>query len=323
MKYIAFITKGIEAICSKELKSIEGLDIVSVDQKFITFEYSGDPEKLKELRTIDDIGIMITAFEVITYKDDLDPHTLCINEIKNSYIPFISSIRSLQDSFSVTTSFYKTTLDRVNFKSDVIKVLSNNLGLNYKPLDHSNLDFRVNVDGDKVIVSLKLFERSLYKRGYDHTAGLGSIRSTIAAAMIYEISEHSKDITSPKLVDNFCGSGTFLCEAIKQGFDIYGGDLSMQKVDLSKVNLKKVGIKEYPVFQVDASKTKWESKYFDVAVSNFPWGKQIKGGASIGLLGVQPDLIKKFLKQYFPKHRITEYRIGFQGQTPSIVFAFP
>lgn len=43
MKYIAFVTKGIEAICAKELSLIEGLTVISIQSKqskYVRFEYT-------------------------------------------------------------------------------------------------------------------------------------------------------------------------------------------------------------------------------------------------------------------------------------------
>ena len=59
MKYIAFVIKGLETICEEELKTLNGVEILNTQQKFIFFEYSGDISCLKSLRTIDDISIYI------------------------------------------------------------------------------------------------------------------------------------------------------------------------------------------------------------------------------------------------------------------------
>jgi 23S rRNA G2445 N2-methylase RlmL len=62
----------------------------------------------------------------------------------------------------------------------------------YTPLNHENIDIRINITVSLCLISIKLFSQSLFKRDYDPESNLGSLRSTIAGAMIYKITKGLK-----------------------------------------------------------------------------------------------------------------------------------
>ncbi len=342
MKYIAFVTKGIEAICAKELSLIEGLTVISIQSKqskYVRFEYTDNPLNLSQLKTIDDVALLLGDFSL----QDIMDLKIELNVVQQDFIPFISKFRSISNNFSVTLSNYKSNINKEELKLSLQKYFSNRLNLSYSELDHSNLDFRINIEEDTAFISLKLFPESLYKRSYNHTTTLGSIRSTIASAIILEIlNKLNKKPNCLSLVDNFCGSGTFLCEASLMGFNVFGGDIKPSSVTLTKKNLVKAGLKNVEIKLQNAEQTKWQNNYFDIAVSNFPWNKQIsesnlsklydksikeyarilKKDSSFGFIGMKPDLIKKYIKIYFPNYEVEEFKIGYLGQNPTILICY-
>ena len=336
MKYIAFVTKGLEKICEEELKTLNGVKILGIQQKFIIFKYSGDVSCLKNLKTIDDISIYVSeipAEQMISL--DLEKEVEKLKEV----LDFVGEYRKLENTFAITVGKYKNNdIKEIELKDQLSKFFSQKLKLEYSPLDHTNIDVRININEDNAIISMKLFPNSLYKRDYDHIAVLGSIRSTIAASMIFKL---DKKVSSLKLVDNFCGSGTFLCEALSKGFVPYGGDIDINAVNITKENLNKVSNKSFKILELDATSTNWPNDYFDIAVSNLPWGKQIKINrlvklfdmsvkeysrilkkeAQLGFITAKPDLLVKYIKKYFDIQNIAEYKIGYLGQTPTIILA--
>jgi 23S rRNA G2445 N2-methylase RlmL len=338
MNYIAFVTKGIESICAEELKLLTGLKILSVNQKFIEFEFDGNPTDLRTIRTVDDIGILVgrVDFQKILDKD-LENE---LKFIKEEAIVKIKELRELNDTFSITVSIYKNnafTQDKL--KSFLADYLSTNLDLKYTPLEHSNLDIRVNIEEQDCLITLKLFQESLFRREYGHKSDFGSFKSSIVAAMIFKLAKGRKDL---KIVDNFCGSGTFLCEGFIQGLEVFGGDIDKNSVKLTIENLNKIKKDKWEVYELDATACRWGNNQFDIAVSNLPWNKQIKleklnklylgsvkelarilkedGG--LGLVCVRSDIIRKHLERYLPTWKIEEFKLGYLGQTPSIVFAY-
>ena len=148
---------------------------------------------------------------------------------------------------------------------------------------------------------------------------------------------------SSKLVDNFCGSGTILAEAHILEFNIYGGDIDIKNVMNTKKNLSNLNFKQFEnIKEVDATKTKWQSNFFDFAVSNLPWDKQIsveritdlyiktleeykrilKPNGRLSLLVHKPQILIRYAKKYFPNHKIESTKISFTGQSPTIVSIF-
>ena len=181
-------------------------------------------------------------------------------------------------------------------------------------------------------------KKSLYKRKYRKCELKGALKPTIAAALCYLIFPKKGE----KLVDNFCGSGTILCEGFLYGLDPYGGDISPEAVSCACENIKQLSPNLMTHIKcLDAKKTNWPDSYFDHAISNLPWGKQVnlegvvklysstiaeyarilKEDGSIVLLGMKPNLIIKHLKKNFPNYKIEKFKIGFLGQNPWVVSA--
>lgn len=334
MKYIAFVTKGLEEISEEEIKSLEGVTILSRSQKILEFEYNGELSKLKSLRTIDDIGIYILKMSV----DEFLRLDLKLEYIKDA-IEFLKKYRDIEENFSLTISKYKNKdINEEQLKEILSLYFSKNLGFSYTPLDHSNLDIRVNITEEDCLITLKLFPKSMFRRDYNHETQLGSLRSTIASAMLYKLIGKDGNL---KVVDNFCGSGTFLCEALFMGTQVYGNDIDKNAVEITLKNLNKIKKNSYQVTNYDASKTKWGNDSFDIAVSNFPWDKQIKvhkmsklidssikeysrilkQNSRIGLISTKPEIVIKYLKKYFEVKNIEMFKIGYLGQVPTIVLA--
>lgn len=347
MEYIAFATKGLEKISAEEIKQISGVTLISVKQKYIHFKFDGDLADLKILKTIDDLGILIREFETEDLKDGNFENTFDFAKIQEVIKTVVSKYRKTDDRFAVTMSFYKADkLDKVKVKQDLANHIAQTTKLNYIEKDHSNLDFRFNIEEDRGFLTLKAFSESLYTRNYTHKTEMGSLRSTIVGTMVFHlvsnIKRDKKDKSKLKLVDNYCGSGTFLCEAHLIGIEAFGGDNDLSQVKLSVGNLERAGVKNPEVYEQDCRKTRWESRFFDLAVSNVPWNKQIeiknvaalyedsikeysrilKTGSPIAIISNNPDIIKKYFKQYFNNYRVEEYRIGYIGQTPTISFGF-
>ena len=337
MKYIAFVTKGLEEISKDELLSFKNLRILDIKQKFIEFNYDGNPLNLKTLKTIDDIGIYISEIPANQLvKLDLNSE---VGLIKKA-IQNIQTFRKINNTFSITLSKYKNEDIREDEMKQVLsQYFSKEFNFEYTPLNHENIDIRINITESLCLISIKLFSQSLFKRDYDHESNLGSLRSTIAGAMIYKITKGLKD---QKVVDNFCGTGTLLCEALTLGNEVYGGDIDSEAVNITKRNLSRILNREFEIFQMDAVKTKWRDNSFDIAVTNFPWDKQIKvdrmyklldksiqeyshilkAESRVAFISTKPEMIIKCIKKYFNLETLESYKVGYLGQTPTIVFGW-
>jgi len=346
--FIAFTTKGLEHITEREIKKeFPGVSILEILQKRILFSVDGDSKThfdlndLLRLKTTDDVHVLIKDFKEIKNLDEnfISEH-LPLTEIDMSF-KLISQLRVLDKTFSLTISKYKNNLvDLDSLRSQVSKKIETHSGFEYLSQDHGNFDIRIHVEGSRVLVSCRLSSISMYIRPYRICEQMGALKPTIAAALCELITPTEGD----KIVDNFCGVGTILCEASFLGLEPSGGDLNEESVHCAVRNMKNLSKKHAKNLKsLDATATNWPSSYFDCAVSNLPWGKQVdltrvvnlysnsiaeyarilKKDGSIVLLGIKPDLIVKHLKKNFPDHKIRKFRIGFLGQTPWVVCAIP
>lgn len=340
--FIAWTTKGLEHISEKEIKTIfPNAHIINVLDKRIIFSIDRLHKKLLKFRTVDDVHFLLDShisIKELNEKFILD--NLPLGKIGETW-ELVSYYRHLDDSFSLTISRYRNkSIDLKNIKTRISKKIARYLKIKYTPYNHTNFDVRVHIDSSNVFYSCRISSKSLYDRSYRTCQKKGALKPTIAAALCMLVNPSKGE----KIVDNFCGTGTILCEAKLQGLQPYGGDIDEEYVTCAQTNMKNISYEDATNIKVlDATSTKWPNNYFDYAISNYPWGKQVhldrivrlyslsiseysrilKPEGSITLLGIKPDLIIKHLKKNFRDHAIVKFRIGFLGQNPWVICAYP
>lgn len=336
MNYIAYCTKGLEQVVVSELQIIANpIQIQEGGSKRVVFQTRADPKTLLKLRTVDDLGVLV---EIINSVETLQDIVEKIDSIDFEKLrKDIHVLRPLNTTFSLTASM---TGVKVFTSSELLQAVSariqNAYGWDYTERDHTNFDLRIFIDQTKAYLSIRLTKESLHNRTYKINATKGSLKPTVAAAMIYMATGGK---SHKKIVDSFCGSGTILCEAYLQGHEIYGGDINNESITITQTNLEQLRYKKQTVKQVDAIKTSWQTNYFDCAISNLPWDKQIKvtsitdvyknslqeykrilkPDGTLCLLVTKPELLIKHARIIFPNAHIKEYKLGLLGQIPSIV----
>jgi len=342
MKFIAHTVKNLEQIALSELQfKIKDFVLDEIDVKKVRFESTGLLKAIPNLYTLDDLSIYVLSFEL---QSDLVKDI--INVLKDVELMFyrriLGELRELDTTFSITVSSFKNNnIDKELLKNEYAAYIKRTYKLKFTPLDHSNFDIRLTIEKKICNVYIKVLSRSLFFRDYRVKSLKGSIRPSIAGAMLSYL---TKGKSNYNIVDNFCGSGTFLCEGLLTGNNISGGDISKESVAIAQENIGTINqAKVQNIKQLNAMKTKWSANYFDIAISNLPWNKQIsishitelyseaimeygrilKPDASIALIGYKPDLMIKYLKKAFPddKREIKTLKIGYLGQSPTIVFS--
>lgn len=342
MKYLAFSVKGLEDITVGEIVNLDKKAIIiNKSPKKVIFESELPTTDLLKLRTIDDLHYLDSYFDV-SNNYTLDMLTsIALKSDLPSYLDLIREFREVNSKlFSLTVSTYKSTIKADDIKSALLKGISNKYDWTFAPFDHSNFDIRIILEQQKLYISIKVDNTSLYNRGLKIETYEGALRPSIAAAMVLLVKPKDSNL---KLIDTFCGSGTILSEALSYGYEIFGSDINPKAVSLTKSNISQFNknfVKNVVV--ADATKSSWRSDYFDVAVSNLPWDKQIrvdsitnlytrslleykrilKPRAPFCLLVHKPDLLIKHINRIFDNVYITtKYPIGYLGQNPTIVFA--
>ena len=341
MEFLAYITKGLDRVVQHEiLETVPETDVRRTSEKYIIFDApKSSVDQLLDLKTVDDLH------QVLLFKEcEAKPDTADVIEVfpfKKLYETkeLLQSIRDLDDTVSVTSSRYRNdNIQKEEIKTELGEEVGEQLSLTFTERDHSNFDIRVHVEQKNIIISCRLTEKPLYYRSYKHHSREGSLKPSIAAALVR--------LTDPapgtRLVDNFCGVGTILCEGALQNLEPYGGDIDEEAVRFTQDHLRSLSRQWVRnVNQLDATDSKLPDDYYDLAVSNVPWGEQLELKAvdlyskvipeyarilsddgSIVLLGPKPDLVEKHLKENFPDHSVGQFRLGFLGQHPWVNFAY-
>lgn len=328
MQIIAFTVKGLENIAENELLKIKGaVTNVQKYNKVLLFDYTGSLPELTILKTIDDIGLFVS-----------DINSLNQNNLSEA-LKELGLYREVGKSFSITSSIAKVDIDKDSLINNLVKQLTS-YDLVYTPEDRRNLDFRLFLNDEIGFVSIRLTIEPLNKRKYEIGNYLGALKPTIAAAMVQLATENLDKNT--RVVDDFCGSGTILCEAFSKWHEVYGGDINPKAVNITTNRLKSLGYTNlYNIRVQDATKTKWNPKYFDCAISNLPWDKQhevshltelysetikeykriLKPNFRLCIICHKPELLVKHIKKEFGDINIKRIDIGYLGQTPSIILA--
>jgi len=340
MKMIAHTIKGLEAISLKELSDkIEDFRLDAVEAKRIHFSTSKLPQKPALFRTIDDLSIFIRKVDVgkLTHLVDV------LSDIDfPRYYNWLTTIRLLDRTYSLTVSSYKNrSINKEELIRRVSLRLASQLSLTYTPRNHSNFDIRLMIEKDICSIMIKVPSKSLFFREYRVNSQPGAIKPSIAGAMLYELTSGKNGF---RIVDNFCGSGTFLCEARMDGNSVYGGDISKDSTRAARDNLKSIRSSElFDVKTLDATKSPWPNNSFDIAISNFPWNKQIKvdyftklysaaiqeyarilkKDGTLCIIGSKQDLMIKLVKENFDcnNRRIDTFPVGYLGQNPTIIIS--
>lgn len=325
MLFSMYTVKGLEEIVVKELTT-KCLDVKILEKnvKSLVVEFSGPFSSLTQVHSLDDIGIYIQPLDVKNL--EIDSAKLA-NAIKA-----ISEFREISNKYTVTLSVIGKKLDK-HLVNNLLNHELNNLGFTYDENARTNLDLRIFSNKKDNHLSLRLFKEPACKRSYVKEKYLGSLKPSIAGAMTFIATESLP--STAKVVDNFCGSGTILKEAQDLGFDISGGDIETKAV---RIATKLLGKK---MFVQDAAKTSFKNDFFDCAISNLPWDQQhqttsitdlysktlkeykriLKPTFVLCLLCHKPELLIKHIKKEFGACNITQYNIGYLGQSPTIVLA--
>ncbi len=328
MRYVAYTVKGIEKIAKRELQEkFDDITILEISDKIIVFEYTGDIDQLSKIRTIDDIGLFVCHLDVLDFKN------------LRSVIEYLKEVREIKDNFSLTTSISRVDINKDTLNEEIVSKLTSQ-NLTYTPSDRTNLDFRIFLNDKIGLITIRLFSIPLGNKAYEVDNYIGALKPTIAAAMVKLATEN---ITAhSRIVDNFCGSGTILCESYVKGYSVYGGDINSKAVTITQKRLKLLGNTQTDNLKVqDATKTKWNNNYFDIGISNLPWDKQHKAESitdlyvdslreyrrilklnyKLCIICHKPELLIKHIKKEFSDSKIEKIDIGYLGQTPSIVTA--
>jgi 23S rRNA G2445 N2-methylase RlmL len=287
VKYIAQCVTGTENFVMLELNQLDSkIFNEEIFPGFIFFDYKGDPKNLLELKTVDDILILVKKLiEIDRYKKSLGKIRFQlenINFIKQLF--FIRKIRKTLEkiNYNVTASY----IGRRDYKSSEIKesitrIINRHTDWKYNKEEYE-LHFKTFLSNEISFLGLSIDDVPLFIKRKIKTVP-GSIKSGLANIMINICELQKKDT----ILDPACGSGMIAIESLNITNKVYANDHDKEILEIAKNNAisknKNIEFSNY-----DIKKSKFENDTFDKIICNLPFGKQVEK---------QPDFIKDFIHE--------------------------
>ena len=335
-KIFAITTRGLESVCAEELATVPGVTIQEVAYRRIFASCREALTPLLGLRTVEDIFLYAATWSGMgRTRSTLQTITTMSAQLPlDTMASICAQVRSLPEGpiFSVTANF----VGRRNYNSDEIKQacaegVTSRLGWTYSEDDGlASLNLRIFLEGETAVVGVRLGERSLSKRAYKHSHVPGSLKPTVAAAMVSLVGVRAV----MRVLDPCCGAGTILIESQAYQAEALGGDMDLQAVKAAQQNAEDAQA-TVQVQLWDALALPIADRSVDRVISNLPWGRAVKTQPTLkalydgigrgikrvlalngqaALLTNQPELVQ--IEGMKCKSRI---EISLFGQTPTIL----
>lgn len=335
--FAVFVTRGLEDVAAAEISDSTAIETTETRAK-VVLSRAANPKAFRGLRTVDDVAVVSAQAPVI---DDADGLTALIADQGdlNNAIEIAGRADRLDGSFSVTVSSAHSSIgSAAEIEQIAARAIAARYGWQHLEGQRSSIDIRVFIDGTWTLVGVRVFDEPLSRRDYRAVNVRGSLRPTVAAALVRLAVPGRKP---QRVWDPFCGSGTILCEAALLGHEIWGTDIEPEAVDASRANMMVVKREFWGRIENGDSTTQktWQKhRTVTAVVSNMPWGKQVpikskqalydtvgsgvadlarRGGTGV-LLTTDPDRVMQRLKRE-KGIGVDELRIGLLGQTPTIL----
>jgi tRNA (guanine6-N2)-methyltransferase len=305
----------------------------------IVFNHKGSPGDLLHLRSVEDV------FSVALSADNISRDWGGLRTITG----LIEKSESLDQAISVFRRQHKTGQQftyrvvsreegqyqyrRKDFEEAVAKGLEKRYGRKWQHVeDNADLEVWANLLGPRLLIGLRLSDRSMRHRAYKMAHLAASLRPSVAAAMAILSEPNPDDV----FLDPMCGAGTILAERALAGeYQLMtGGDISFEHARAARENLTAVS-KPALVCCWDAQKLPIGSESIDKVVTNPPFGKQIgsrrdieklyprfiaelgrvlKPGGRAVILSSAYELLKETIRQHEKLQILGGYSISILGE---------
>ena len=148
---------------------------------------------------------------------------------------------------------------------------------NYSESDaEADVNIRLFIEGETAVVGMRLGTRSLSKRPYKQQHVIGSLKPTVAAALL----ELANLFPGARILDPCCGAGTILIEANPYGVEAWGGDIHREAVTAARFNASQAEATAYIQYW-DARALPLSNGSVDRVISNLPWGRAVATDVSL------------------------------------------
>lgn len=297
---------GLEGLAAEELRRLKLSDVRAENGRVLCTGLPRDIARINlNLRTGERVLLVLGTFPAANF-DALFEGVRAI--AWEDYIPQGAAFPV--KGFSLNSALHSVPACQSIIKKAVCARLGHAYGMETLPETGPLYQIQFSIMKDVATLMLDTSGAGLHKRGYRAVGVAAPLRETLAAAMVILSQYKGRD----PFCDPFCGSGTIAIEAamIAQNrapgldrsfsaqrwqwvpaqawmeaageamsaefhgeYDIWGGDIDPQAVELSRANAEKAGVEDLVRFEVaDATKFHRDVPYGRV-VSNPPYGERI------------------------------------------------
>ncbi len=270
---------GLETLAFSEVRAqIPDAELVKFARGIALFRTDATPEKLLELRTVEDVFFALAHVKGLGHGPDalrvLHSATL------NADIP--SALKrwrrthggSPPETWRVVSQKAGThDFRRVDAGRAITNALQQALPRAMRHVkDDADMEIWLWLSGSELLIGVRLSDATMRHRDYKREHLPASLRPTIAAAMSRLSNPTEQDI----VIDPLCGTGTLLVErGLMAPFDrLIGGDIQDEAVGMARRNAKAAGI-VMTLRPWDARELPLEDASVTRILTNLPFGKQI------------------------------------------------
>lgn len=243
----------------------------------IQFEYNGLLDNLLRPRALEDVFLKLTQLKLSGEKIDLKMVDDYCRKLPGSVL--LSYLKKRPRSIRVVVQGADKewrTYRRVDIQTAAEKGLYVNPGLKLKLVkDDADCEIWMQQIEQNLFISLRLSDRTMRHRDYKVADYSGSLRPTLARALVYLTEPQAEDT----FLDPMCGAGTILIErALDTRYKLLiGRDNNPVAI---AATLENFGSKHKPwdIQAGDVLQLDLEAESIDAIATNPPWGAQMKAG---------------------------------------------
>jgi tRNA (guanine6-N2)-methyltransferase len=348
-RYYAQTMPGIEKIAWLEIRArlakVKFAEYVFAQEQngIVAFDHGGAVADLLGLRTTEDV--FIQALSVPKVSRDWQDLRMIAERVQKSaeFGRAMDALRRYRQfrrppTYRVISRKYgQHQYRRKDFEQAVVKGLKTRYPHWKLVTDRAQLEIWANLLGSRLLIGLRLSDRTMrhrYKKAVELKA---SLRPSVAAAMVHLTEPEAGDI----FCDPMCGSGTLVQERQMAGAygHILGGDIVAERVDATWRNLaahrKDIHHKAITVFRWDSRYLPLANETIDKGAANLPFGRQIgnknelgrlylaffgelervlRPGGRFAVLSSEYDLVKESVRKWARLEILTGYSVAILGQ---------